>query len=1037
MGLVERVAGKRLPVLPDLLERVGVVAALVSALEELGLHLGDQVALLLAHRLPQRVGLTLGEAGELLRQQHDLLLVHGDAVGLREVLLAGVEVVLDRFLAMLPADKRRDVLQRSGTVERVHGDQVRKLRRLEVLQVPLHADRLVLENADRVPALEQLIRGGVVERERLRVELHATAALDVADRILDDGQRLEPEEVHLEQTGVLRDGVVELRAHHVAVLGRGDRDELGDVVRGDDDPAGVDARVADRALDDAGLLEHLRFEAAAVVDGLDGVDLIEPLLSAELLLEGLVVQLEKLGERDVGHLLGQAVSIAQRQLHDAGRVPDGTLGRHRAVGDDLGHLVRPVFLDDVIDDLAAALVVEVDVDVRQGHPVGVQEPLEQEVVGDGVHVGDAGAIGHGGAGRRSPARPHADAEPSGLCGEVLDDEEVPRVAGALDGLELEVQPLTDLVGDRLVALLGALVGEVAQVGVLSPLPAVLGVFGMHELRRDVKGRQQHIPLQFKALAPVHDVAYGVERLRQVREELLHLLRRLQVELVVGQSEAELAAAATEVFLGLADVGRILHAEQDVVGIGLDTGRVVAVVGRHVADAVLAAEPEQEIVDHLLLLQSMAVELGVEMLAEMLLPPQKGLLGLAVPHIEQEAGYLAEQTAGEHDQVLLVLEQLVAVDAGHVIEAVRVGQRAELGEAVVAGLVAGNQDNGVAVVLLRAVGVVAADVELGPDDRLDAGLVGRPDELEGAHHVAVVGDRQRGHAEFGRLGRQHLHAGGGLQHAELAVDVQVAERNGLQRHCIDGRSRPLGRSRGHFGFGSGLVEVGGLQLGRFVAHAFTGREAVALDDPALDEGEKALGRRVHVVGRVVGVAEAFPEELLVQFGQGRPLEFAATAAWNRAELRRLVLGIDERLVRHAFGRSAQADPLCPDDVDVELDVVAHHVVRPIEVAPELLHDVGQRQSHLLGALGGDAVDLGRVVGNREAVGPHDAVAARHEFAVGGVQLPGELNQPGPILAVGQGGIPIPGQARGLRIVDENHGRASSHIAFPHPRIVDTP
>ena len=68
---------------------------------------------------------------------------------------------------------------------------------------------------------------------------------------------------------------------------------------------------------------------------------------------------------------------------------------------------------------------------------------------------------------------------------------------------------------------------------------------------------------------------------------------------------------------------------------------------------------------------MAVELGIEMLAEMLLPPQEGLLGLAVADVEQEARHLAEQAAGEHDQVLLVLEQLLAVDPGHVIEAVRV------------------------------------------------------------------------------------------------------------------------------------------------------------------------------------------------------------------------------------------------------------------------------------------------------------------------------------------------------------------------------
>ena len=130
------------------------------------------------------------------------------------------------------------------------------------------------------------------------------------------------------------------------------------------------------------------------MDGLNGIDLIEPLLSAEFVLEGLVVQLEKLGERDVGHLLGQAVSIAQRQLHDPSSVADGALGRHGAIGDDLSHLVRSIFLNDVVDDLSPAFVVEVDVDIRQGYPVRIQESLEQQVVFNWVDIGDAGAIGH-------------------------------------------------------------------------------------------------------------------------------------------------------------------------------------------------------------------------------------------------------------------------------------------------------------------------------------------------------------------------------------------------------------------------------------------------------------------------------------------------------------------------------------------------------------------------------------------------------------------------------------------------------------------
>ena len=301
--LVESVARKRLPVLPDLLQGVRIVAALVSALEEFGLHLGDQVAFFLAHRFPQGVGLALGEASQLLAEQHDLLLVHGDAVGLGEVFLTSVEVVLDRLLAVLPADKRRDVLQRTRSVQRVHGNEVRKLSGLEVLEVALHAHGLVLENAHGFSALEEFVGGGVVQGEGLRVQLNPAAPFDIAHGVLDDGQGLEPQEVHFEQPGILRDGVVELGADHVAVLGRGDGDELGDVVWRDDHPTGVNAGIANRPFDDPGFFEHFGFQSRAVVNRLDGIDLVEPLLSAELFLKGLVVQFEQLGQGDVGHLL--------------------------------------------------------------------------------------------------------------------------------------------------------------------------------------------------------------------------------------------------------------------------------------------------------------------------------------------------------------------------------------------------------------------------------------------------------------------------------------------------------------------------------------------------------------------------------------------------------------------------------------------------------------------------------------------------------------------------------------------------------------
>jgi hypothetical protein len=61
----------------------------------------------------------------------------------------------------------------------------------------------------------------------------------------------------------------------------------------------------------------------------------------------------------------------------------------RAEGDDLGHLLAAVFLRDVLDDLAAAVRAEVDVDVGHADALGVEEALEQQAVLERVDVGDA------------------------------------------------------------------------------------------------------------------------------------------------------------------------------------------------------------------------------------------------------------------------------------------------------------------------------------------------------------------------------------------------------------------------------------------------------------------------------------------------------------------------------------------------------------------------------------------------------------------------------------------------------------------------
>ena len=132
--------------------------------EELVLEFGHDLDLLLSHRLTQLVGLTLGEAGQLLGQQHDLLLVDRHAVGVVQVLLHVRQVVLDLAPAVLACNEVGDVVHRTRAVEGVHRNEVLEPRRLQLDEPFLHTLGLELEHAYRVAPREQRVGLGIVYR---------------------------------------------------------------------------------------------------------------------------------------------------------------------------------------------------------------------------------------------------------------------------------------------------------------------------------------------------------------------------------------------------------------------------------------------------------------------------------------------------------------------------------------------------------------------------------------------------------------------------------------------------------------------------------------------------------------------------------------------------------------------------------------------------------------------------------------------------------------------------------------------------------
>ena len=570
------------------------------------------------------------------------------------------------------------------------------------------------------------------------------------------------------------------------------------------------AGVADHALDDAA--------------GLDDAGGLR--VDADLLAE-LVGFLQGVLKRDVdvvGDELGEAVGLDEREVADAGQVADDHLRAEGAEGDDVGDAVLAVLLADVADDLVATPHAEVDVEVGRGHALRVQEALEEQAEADRVDVGDLEAVRHDRTGARATARSDGDAVPARPVDEVPDDEEIVDEARAGDDAHLVVDAAAELGGAGLARAGDLLVLPrlgVVVIDAITFLEAGLDLFqqvgavGAHalaflglddEVARLAGGDEQAV---LELLIPVED---GVDlggglRLHAFAEEVDGVVVLADRQLDVAHlgdgdgvldgfgdlaEDAEHLGLALEVELrgGIAhaalvgQAGAGLDAEHRVVRDGIAGVDVVHVVGGDDAERELAGELEQVGDDALLLLEAVVHQLDDEVLAaEDLDEPAAGLAGGLVVAAEEGLGDDALEAAGETDQAVGVLGELLEVGARLVVQAadVRVGD--ELGEVLVAFEIPGEHAH-VEILVLATIGfvgerVVPDEVELAAEEGLElhvalGALLGLVPEIEEAEEIAVVGDRHRAHVHVARARHQAVDAAAAVEHAVVRMHVEVHE-----------------------------------------------------------------------------------------------------------------------------------------------------------------------------------------------------------------------------------------------------------------------
>ncbi len=320
------------------------------------------------------------------------------------------------------------------------------------------------------------------------------------EAVLDQRQRAQPEEVHLQEADALDLLHVPLRRDFVA-LPLVERRVVGDRPGRDHDAGGVHRGVARHPL-----------ETAADVE-----DLLDLRVLRRHVLEDRVLG-ERLVERHVERrrdLLGDVVDVGVRHVERAADVAHHGLRLHRPERDDLRHVLAAVLPRDVVDHLAAAPLAEVDVDIGQRHALGVEEALEDQVEVDRIDVGDAHAPGDERPGGRAAARTDRNALLARVADEVPDDQEVARVPHLLDHLDLVLETTLVLV-DRVAEAPRRRELPQARQPLREPVARhVLEVLIEREALGHAEGRQVVLPLRDRDVAALGDEQRVLQRVGMV------------------------------------------------------------------------------------------------------------------------------------------------------------------------------------------------------------------------------------------------------------------------------------------------------------------------------------------------------------------------------------------------------------------------------------------------------------------------------------------------------------------------------------------
>ncbi len=387
------------------------------------------------------------------------------------------------------------------------------------------------------------------------------------------------------------------------------------------------------------------------------------------------------------------VHLIVRQIQRPADIADSRPCSHRPEGDDLCHMLLAVFVNNVSNHLVAALVAEVDINIRHRYPFRIKETLKKQIVLQRVHIRDPQGIRSETACRGTAAWAGRNALAVAIGNEIPDDQKVIAEAHALDNTQLIGQPV---LGCRL--LLGRCPERRIRIPRFKPvaaeLPQVSGC--IQPFRKRGILRENMLAERQPQIAFLGDFQRVTNRLGHMRKQRCHLLAALEEQLVRSDLQPLLIIHR----LAGAD------ADQHILNLGILLGQIVNVIRNHQLNIAFRRQSNQLRIDALLFRNAVILQLQIEVLAKYLLIPLRRFICLIITPVQQMLGYLTAQTGTKADNALGVSRQSFHINARLIVLALEMADRNQPHQVFVAGFILREQDQMVNRLIFAAAALTA-------------------------------------------------------------------------------------------------------------------------------------------------------------------------------------------------------------------------------------------------------------------------------------------------------------------------------------------